>query len=770
MKKTVLTSFAVVGAFCSLGQMRQTNQSVNLVDYQPYQVQTQAVVSPIPAAKSQARIQNSWVFTQRAPCIDTLLFENFQTETIPGTWGNLDLDGATDANGRAANWYPLADMQTTTPGDTNYVAASSSWFSPAGTAANWLILDAVAPCASTVLRWKSAPFEGPTFMDGYQVRISTTGTNIGDFSTTIFTAAESLNGTATPTAGTVHTSYNATNGVLQEWEVSLGAYDNQTVYIAFFHNSNDDNMIMIDDIFMGTLVPFDLSIQSSSTEPYYSTPLAQVTPRTFTAELGLTGGSDVTNPTSNVEVFQGATSVFTNAPSAASLSSGNSVTLTSTAYTPVAVDTFTTVFTASAVETDPNLADNVDSLEFVVSDSVYARSNGNVTGALSIGAGSSGVLGNMYEVVVNDILTSVTFTLTAPTVGDTVVGVVYDMVAGTPNQVIATTDTLFVTSAAQAEYTLPVVGGNVSLVAGTYMVGLQESTSAGVTLATDLDAYIPNTAWVFFGGTWALAESFNFEIAYVMNANFGDACSDPVAAFTNAANGLNIAFTDNSTNSVTAWAWDFGDGNTSTMQNPSHTYAADGMYTVCLIVNDACGADTTCVLLDVSSCATPTASYTSVPDGSGSVDFTSTSTTTGATTYLWDFGDGNTATTQNATNDYGASGPGTYTICLTVTDSCGTDSTCMNLVVNWGGIDEITILDQISVYPVPTSDQLNLTKLPVDLKLSFEVVNSLGQVILTQNSNGTASASIDLSNVASGYYHLRISSEELINTRTIIKK
>jgi PKD repeat protein len=56
------------------------------------------------------------------------------------------------------------------------------------------------------------------------------------------------------------------------------------------------------------------------------------------------------------------------------------------------------------------------------------------------------------------------------------------------------------------------------------------------------------------------------------------------AAFTQAANGLDVQFTDIS-NAATSWSWNFGDGNTSTAQNPLHTYAAAGTYSVVLIVN-----------------------------------------------------------------------------------------------------------------------------------------------------------------------------------------
>lgn len=52
-----------------------------------------------------------------------------------------------------------------------------------------------------------------------------------------------------------------------------------------------------------------------------------------------------------------------------------------------------------------------------------------------------------------------------------------------------------------------------------------------------------------------------------------------------------IQFTDKSTNGPTSWAWDFGDGQSSTLQNPSHTYTANGTYTVKLTATNAFGKD-----------------------------------------------------------------------------------------------------------------------------------------------------------------------------------
>ena len=67
----------------------------------------------------------------------------------------------------------------------------------------------------------------------------------------------------------------------------------------------------------------------------------------------------------------------------------------------------------------------------------------------------------------------------------------------------------------------------------------------------------------------------------------------PTASFTVATSGLTATFTDTSTDadgSVVAWSWNFGDGVTSAAQNPSHTYAASGTYTVKLTVTDNGGA------------------------------------------------------------------------------------------------------------------------------------------------------------------------------------
>jgi PKD repeat protein len=150
----------------------------------------------------------------------------------------------------------------------------------------------------------------------------------------------------------------------------------------------------------------------------------------------------------------------------------------------------------------------------------------------------------------------------------------------------------------------------------------------------------------------------------------------PVAGFSSNAIGFALSFTNTSTGAYTSYAWDFGDGNSSTDMNPSHTYAGPGTYQVCLIAGNQCGSDTICQTLNIT-CAPANASWSYL---SSTLTASFTDMTAGnPTAWAWDFGDGNTSTVQNPTHTYAAGG--TYNVCLTTTDSCGSDSTCLPVVV-----------------------------------------------------------------------------------------
>jgi PKD repeat protein/uncharacterized protein YcfJ len=145
----------------------------------------------------------------------------------------------------------------------------------------------------------------------------------------------------------------------------------------------------------------------------------------------------------------------------------------------------------------------------------------------------------------------------------------------------------------------------------------------------------------------------------------------PTAGFTHAVDGLDVAFTSTSTDadgSVASYAWNFGDGTTSTEQNPTHTYADGAVRTVTLTVTDNDGAtDTTSTSVDPE--AAPVADFSAAKRGL-TVDFTSTSTDDDQiATHAWQFGDGATSTQADPTHAYDEAGD--YAVRLTVTDRAG---------------------------------------------------------------------------------------------------
>jgi PKD repeat protein len=151
-------------------------------------------------------------------------------------------------------------------------------------------------------------------------------------------------------------------------------------------------------------------------------------------------------------------------------------------------------------------------------------------------------------------------------------------------------------------------------------------------------------------------------------------CTPAVSGFTHSG-GLAHSFTNTST-SASSWLWTFGDGGTSTLANPSHTYAAPGTYTACLIASNACDSDTVCTTFTLT-CTPGVPSFLFSNLGGGNWFFLNTSG--GSATYLWQFGDGGTSTTASPNHTY--SSPGTYNVCLIRTDICGSDTTCQTITV-----------------------------------------------------------------------------------------
>jgi len=159
----------------------------------------------------------------------------------------------------------------------------------------------------------------------------------------------------------------------------------------------------------------------------------------------------------------------------------------------------------------------------------------------------------------------------------------------------------------------------------------------------------------------------------------------PTVSFSSTVTPCNntVPFTDLTTVSggatITGWSWDFGDAGTSTVQNPSHAYPGQGTYNVVLTCTSSVGcvsSFTAPVTIGVGPASVFTAN--TVCPGATTV-FNNTST--GGTTYNWNFGDGNTSTVLNPTNTYSASGTYVATLAVHGTGTCVATST-LNVTVN----------------------------------------------------------------------------------------
>jgi len=171
-----------------------------------------------------------------------------------------------------------------------------------------------------------------------------------------------------------------------------------------------------------------------------------------------------------------------------------------------------------------------------------------------------------------------------------------------------------------------------------------------------------------------------------------------------------ISFVNNSSvaapDNITAWDWDFGDLTTSNLQNPpDHNYASVGNYTIELTTTTNNGCQNI-FQIPITIFPSPTAAFT-VPDDceeNAAVFTDGSSITTGSiTNWEWDFGDGNTSTTQNPTNLYGTSG--TYTVELVVTSDIGCTDTILGSTVRFPKpLASFTVADVCEYDPAVTND------------------------------------------------------------------
>jgi len=203
-----------------------------------------------------------------------------------------------------------------------------------------------------------------------------------------------------------------------------------------------------------------------------------------------------------------------------------------------------------------------------------------------------------------------------------------------------------------------------------------------------------NWQWTFEGGNPATSNAMNPNVIYNQIGNYGvtltvsnaqgsdvivrqnyiNIVPDALSSFTYVKTGNTVEFTNTSTNSQN-YLWNFGDGNSSTATNPTHTYATTGTYIVTLNSSNDCSDNTSSQTINLSTSPIAGIGTSNSPEGCASytIDFISTSENN-PTSYAWTFEGGSPATSsaQNPTVVY--NNTGSFDVQLIVTNALGADT------------------------------------------------------------------------------------------------
>ena len=207
-------------------------------------------------------------------------------------------------------------------------------------------------------------------------------------------------------------------------------------------------------------------------------------------------------------------------------------------------------------------------------------------------------------------------------------------------------------------------------------------------------------------------------------------CDQPNAVINYSINGLTVNYDGSASVGAISYFWDLGNGIFNTTVNPSFTYSAKGTYSVSLIVTNDCG-DTDTAFATIIICDEPTSffTYKIISSGGGgmTVEFDGT-LSSGQTSFLWLFGDGNSnSTSLKPLHNYGVAGL-FYEVSLITYSSCGASDTMkykledVVSIVEWG-------YGEVNVFPNPADIDVRVSLSETSSDMSFTWFDISGKFI-----------------------------------------
>jgi uncharacterized repeat protein (TIGR03803 family) len=198
--------------------------------------------------------------------------------------------------------------------------------------------------------------------------------------------------------------------------------------------------------------------------------------------------------------------------------------------------------------------------------------------------------------------------------------------------------------------------------------------------STNSDGYLPDAQLILSGnslyGTTIFGGSSGSGTLFALSASFVPITASPATGVVPLTVNFSSSAVDNLGNSITHWNWNFGDGSTSTVQNPTHTYTAPGNFSSSLLATNNNGELISEAALSITV-SPPTVQYTASPTNGPiplTVQFNSPGVDSGGTAisrWNWTFGDGSTSTAQNPSHIYTSAGGGVFHPSLIATNNLG---------------------------------------------------------------------------------------------------
>ena len=529
MKKSVaLLSVLALPMSVVLAETKQFQTNINIeptlntqslinAEYQPHSIQ--AEIDP-------TQLRGSALF-----------FEDFQSETIPAGWVLINNDGLTPIDADFDQAWQVRNEQADT-NSPNFTAASNSWYSPPGTADDWLITPAIAIGDDATLSWLAASWDVAPFQDSYEVYISTSTQDMAGCmaNAAVFSIAAEVSGVLTP----------------RSVDLAFEGFSNTSIHVCFRNNSNDRYVLEVDDIWVeGTSgITNDVSIVNASVPEYTAMPISfAYVSDIMTIDIQNNGSNSQSNMNLNIQIaVDGKVEETADIAIVGTVEPGNTLTADVSQFG-VLTGPYDVIYTVNldgvSDETPENNTTTIPN--FIIGDGkVAARDDGTVIGALSIGLGDGGQIGQVFTVPEAAVLESVFFAFQNATCDaktaecgldnlDIVVEIYNTDEFGVPTTVLATAES-FTVPPGIATYTpiQDVVGGPLTLSAGTYAFIINEPVDPNPSdaLITRLGLFFtgsritPGTSWLnsptIPSGTWTNAEDFGFPNPLLVRPVFVD--------------------------------------------------------------------------------------------------------------------------------------------------------------------------------------------------------------------------------------------------------